>query len=204
MARRHAIVVAVVGFGLPLAGVASPAEAASTTPTQPQCQTLLTCVVPIVTGVTGGLITSVPTLVHAVPTVVGSVPKTLSTLLGGKPTTPTQGTTTPPPPPNHGKPTVKPQHHKPPTTSATHVTPAPTKAAARITTPTPAKPTVIPQAPTPSTNPVIQVVEQVAHAAEKVVSLFGWNLLALLPMAGIAFGISRRMAASRRSVSGLL
>lgn len=207
MALRHTLVVAAVGIGLPFAGIAAPAEAATTSTTSTtQCQTLLTCVVPIVTGLTGGLVGTVPTLLNAVPKIVGSVPQTLTTLLGGNHSTgPTQGTKTPPKTPQHGKPPVKtPPHRTPPTTSSSHLTPVPKKTTTATTTPTVAHPTVIPPQPISQPNPVIKVVQQVAHLAQQVVSLFGWNLLALIPMAGIALVISRRMAAGRRSASGLL
>ena len=206
MTLRRTWLVAVVGFGLPLAGVAAPAQAATTNTSTAQCQTLLTCVVPIVTGLTGTLVTTVPAVVNAVPKIVGSVPATLSNLLGTKHTTPppSQGHNPPPKPPDHGKPTVKKTHHHtttPPKAPAAHTTPAPK---APSPTPAVATPRVIPPAPTPRPDPVVQVVQEVAHVAQQVVSLFGWNLLALIPMAGIAFVISRRMAASRRSASGLL
>lgn len=202
MRLRRTLLVAVIGFGLPLAGVAAPAQAAMTNTPTTQCQTLLTCVVPIVTGLTGTLVTAVPTVIKAVPQILGSVPATLSNLLGTNHTTPpSRGQK----PPHHSKPPVTKAHHPtktPPKTSAAHTTAAPKKAA--IPTHTVAVPKVIPTAPTPRPNPIVQLVRDVGHVAQQVVSLFGWNLLALIPMAGIAFVISRRMAVSRRSASGLL
>lgn len=208
MGLGRVCMIATVGIGLPLAGVAAPAEAAATAPPQ-QCQNLLGCVVPIVSGLTvtvTGLVptvvnTTVPSLVSAVPKLLTTVPQVLSGVLAPPPTKPTQppNVTPPPPPRHHGKPTVTTHHHA--TTTAppvrtTAVTPTiqPSVPTPQVTQPTPQKPT----------NPVVQVLQEAAHVAAQVVTLLGWNLLALIPMAGIAFVISRRMATAKRSASGLL
>jgi len=44
-------------------------------------------------------------------------------------------------------------------------------------------------------------VQQVTSVLQTVVKPFGWNLLTLIPMAGIAFAISRRMSAAGRADS---
>ncbi|BBH18479.1 hypothetical protein Back2_27660 [Nocardioides baekrokdamisoli] len=46
-------------------------------------------------------------------------------------------------------------------------------------------------------KPVPDVLQQVATAVQDAFSLFGWNLLALIPIAGIAIAISRQMKSPR-------
>src|SRR5581483_7871685 len=149
------------------------------------------------------------------PNIVNTVPTVLSTLLGTKNTTPTQ----PKPPSGNGG------HHnggggtKPGKTKHSQTasaTSASTRTSTTVkTTAVPAKrPSVV--QPTPQTTSdhnsdsgsiggvIGSLFSPVVDAAKTVVTLFGWNLLALIPMAGIAFVISRRMSAARRSASGLL
>lgn len=218
MSIRRTFVAILVGIGLPLTAMAAPATAATSTPTPtPQCQGLLTCVVPIVTGLTGavvgtttGVVSTVPTIVGNVPKIVGTVPTVLSTLLGGNPaTSPGQGTTPPP---------TKPPHHvTPPPTTTHHTTtstiPRRTTTTVKVTSPV-TIPSVIDHNPGPQavSNSGLSIGDilgdllggNLVSAASKIVTLFGWNLLALIPMGGIAFVISRRMASGRRSASGLV
>lgn len=208
MGIRRTCVVAAAGIGLPLVGVAAPAHAATTTPPL-QCQGLLTCVVPIVSGLTTSvtssvpiLVNTVPQLIHTVPTVLNTVPQVLSGVLEGPPTTPKPPSKPPTPPTttHHSKPVVAAPHRHIASTTA----PAVHSPVAPTTPPTAAAPTVIPPAQTSDPNPIVQVLQQASRAVETVVNLFGWNLLALIPMAGIAFVISRRLYSARRSASGLL
>jgi len=196
-----------VGLGLSCALVAGPAEAATATSgtSQTQCQSLLGCLSPIVGGLTGtvsGVVTTLTTTLASPPVSV-TLPDPVTPIVDVLATKPTGVTPPPPPPP----PTPPPHHTKPhpkPHPVAVTTTPRTGAASTGITAPVTVQPPVVPPAPTNNSNLLFHFVDQVARAAEQVVTLFGWNLLALIPMGGIAFVISRRMATARRSVSGLL
>ena len=77
--------------------------------------------------------------------------------------------------------------------------------ASRARTPHHSTPATAPRSPVSPPlvpNPISDVLQQVTGVAQAVFSIFGWNLLALIPMAGIALAISRQMRSGRRSASG--
>jgi hypothetical protein len=194
---RRMFVAGAIGIGLSLTTVAAPAQAASSTTPQPQaqqCQGLLGCVVPIVTSVTetvtGTVTKGVPNVIKSVTKTVGNVPGTVQTVVG---------VVTPP-----TKPVTKP--HQPVAKAPTKPITVPVRQVVPITPVAPAvvQPPATTREDTGSPNPFLQALNSVTKAAETVADLFGWNLLALIPMAGIALAISRRMATARRSASGLL
>lgn len=199
MRRRHVIGPAVAGLVLTAAGVAMPSSASAAT-TAP-CTDLLGCVVPTLTATTGVLTTTVTGTVQTLttttlPSVIDAVPTTLTTLLQGTKTI----TPTPKPVPH---PTPHPTPHPRHTThKVTRSTSGPGIVAPGVAT----RPGTAPQQGGPSTpsgrdgGTLAGLGGAVAKAVESVVNLFGWNLLALIPMAGIAFAISRRMATARSPI----
>lgn len=92
---------------------------------------------------------------------------------------------------------LKPARHAPAAAPPAKAPPAATRPHA------PSAVTVEPSAPPPSMRPQLipNVIQQVAGAVQSAFTLVGWNLLALIPMAGIAFAISRQITSARRSVS---
>ena len=206
------MVAVLIGVGFTSALIAAPADAA--TPATSQCAGLLGCVTTTLTGTLNSTVTDVVAPVtHVVPTVVNTVPQVVNAVLPAKKSSGGSNSGK-----GHGKGGSKGggkvTTHKNESVHKKSVTVAPKKPTTQPRKPATShvsavSPVTIPHAQgsaaASSPGPVTQIIQDVAHAAAQVVSLFGWNLLALIPMSGIAFVISRRLGlARRRSVSGLL
>jgi len=183
MARRHISGAVVAGFALVVAGVTVAPPAAAVSPTATAVSSIVVASVPQTKPRTK---TKKPHRSHKSHQVNrGQLKKQPAQRPVTR--TPTQS--------------VKPATAAPKTAAASrtpHVRSAPQAAASPAT---PKQQVGPPQAQRRPPGVFRQVAGAVDHAVQAVVTIFGWNLLALFPMAGIALLISRRIRSAGLSAA---
>lgn len=196
MPTRQAV--AMVGAGLVMSAVAVGTAAPATAATAAPCTDLVGCATTTLAGTTGTLTTTVTGTLHTVatttlPTVLTVVPTTLTSLLSSAQVSP------PPKPPGKPTPGRGRGHGHPGTPAAVgtihHGSPHARPASTSTSIPSESGVSLLGNQTADQDHLVWPVV---AATVQKLLTLVGWNLLALVPMAGIAFVISRRMTAYPR------